>query len=520
METAKERKNVKFGIILSYVNLAVSIIGSFFISNRVLFLIGDHNYGLFSFVNSITVWLTVISAALNSSFVRFSTIDAKEKEGDSSRINTIYFKLFAILGLAVLVLGLSTIAALYFTNTNFGKYDAEESKFIYILFALSIVNISLTIPSTLFNLFVLYKQRFIFDKLLTILLSVANFTGHILIAYFTRNVIYIAAYTIFITIVTFLFNFVYARKRIGMKFAKASLKENKLLLRQIVIFSGILVFNAIVDQINANVDKTLLGFFSIPEDVTIYQFGQQFNVYLVSMSIAVSSVFTPRIHDLIANDKQDEVNKLYLKVSKAQTIVMCLITFGFAACGYDFITIWIGASRINVYYVGLILMAIDICPLTLNSSIEIQRAKNKHLFRAIAYFAVAVGNIGLSILFLHLFPDDMKVFACLLGSVIARICSHWIAINLYNKKVIGLPVGRYMINLAIYFISSAIISGGILLLRFYVLSPVVSSSAILFIITGFIFVVLYGVFALILDRKFILQFIKRRRAHESEWVYR
>ena len=186
METRKDERNIKFGIILSYINLFISIIGSFFISNRVLFFIGDHNYGLYSFVNSITVWLTVVTAALNSSFVRFSTICAKENDGDSSKINTIYFKLFAIAGALVLVLGLTTISILYFGNVPFGKYDIEESKFIYILFALSIVNISLTIPTTLFNLFVLYKKKFIFDKILTACISIANFAGHILCVFCTK----------------------------------------------------------------------------------------------------------------------------------------------------------------------------------------------------------------------------------------------------------------------------------------------------------------------------------------------
>ena len=515
MESRKDRKNIKYGIILSYTNLIISILGSFFVSNRVLNLIGDYNYGLYSFVNSITMWLTVVSASLNSSFVRFSTIEANENDGDSSRINTIYFKIFSIIGITVLVLGLSVIASLYFCNVNFGSYSLEDSKFMYILFALSIINISLTIPTTIFNLFVLYKKSFVFDKTVTITISVLNFAGHFLIAYFTKNIIYISAFTIGVTIITFLANFIFSRKRLNMNFAKTALKENGVLIRQIIVFSGILVFNAIVDQINASVDKTLLGFYSKPEDVTIYQFGQQFNVYLVSMSIAVSSVFTPSIHELITNNNVEEINKLYLKISRAQTIVMCLVTFGFISCGYDFITLWIGIDRINVYYVGAILMFIDICPLTLNSSIEIQRAYNKHMFRAIVYFAVAVSNIGLSILFLNIFPEDYKIFACLLGSVIARLCSHWIGMNIYNKKSIGLPVGRYMLALGMYLLVGGAISGLVVTARHLYLKNVINSSLLLILITGFAFAILFLLFVLIVDRKFVLGLLRKEKQDEQ-----
>lgn len=48
------------------------------------------------------------------------------------------------------------------------------------------------------------------------------------------------------------------------------------MLYSIFVFWGILLFNSIVDQINSNIDKTLIGIFSITEDVAIYQMAQQF----------------------------------------------------------------------------------------------------------------------------------------------------------------------------------------------------------------------------------------------------
>lgn len=510
MNATKERKNIKFGIILSYINLFVSILGSFFISNRVLNYIGDYNFGLYSFVNSITVWLTVVSAALNSSFVRFSTVEESENEGDSSRINTLYLKIFILMGTLILVIGLSIIGVLYFNDVRFGSYDLEDSKFMYILFALSIVNISLTIPSTLFTLYVSFKKRFIFGKIVVIWNSIFTFAGHFLIAYLTRNIIYIAAFTILATLIDWILNFVFCKKVLKISFAKATFKDNKHLLKQIAVFSGILVFNAIVDQINMSVDKTLLGFFSVPEDVTIYHFGQQFDTYLISMSIAISSVFTPSIHELVVKNDEESINRLYLKISKSQTLVICLITFGFISCGYDFVVFWLGQARINVYFVALILMAIDICPLTLNSSIEIQRAKNKHLFRAIVYFAVALLNIGLSILFLFIFPDDKKIFACLLGSVIARILSHWISMNIYNKKCIGLPVGKYLINMLIYIIFSSVAAGAAIALKLLVLDSYITSSVLKCLIEGALFVALFAGELLIFDRKYIVGFLRRK----------
>ena len=136
MKNPKEDKNIKFGVVLSYVAMAVSMIGNLFISNRVLNLIGDYNYGLYAFVNSITSWLTVISTALTSSFLRFTTLEAHNKNGDTSRTNSIYFQLLFSLSSIVVSIGLLFVVTLFFNRVCFTKYNWEESKLIYILFVL------------------------------------------------------------------------------------------------------------------------------------------------------------------------------------------------------------------------------------------------------------------------------------------------------------------------------------------------------------------------------------------------
>ena len=63
---------------------------------------------------------------------------------------------------------------------------------------------------------------------------------------------------------------------------------------------GIIVLNAIVDQINSSMDKTLLGIFSTPNDVTKYQLGYSFYSYLMIMITSIGAVYVPSIHSLAA----------------------------------------------------------------------------------------------------------------------------------------------------------------------------------------------------------------------------
>ena len=504
MQRLSNSKNIKYGVILSYVAMIISILGALFVTNRVLNYIGDYNYGLYSFVNSITSWLTVVTSALASSFLKFTTVEAKENNGDTSKTNTLYLKLLLIIGCAILAVGVAIIGTLYGCHAHLGKYNWEDSKLMYALFALSIFNISLTMPTSVYSLYIHYKNKFIFGKILTIATTVLNFAGHFLIAYFTKNIIYISIFTICITLLTFGVNYLFSKKELKIAFAKTKLKENKKLIFGIISFSSILLFNTVVDQINTNVDKTLLGIFSVPEDVAVYQMGQQFGTYMTTMSVAVSGVFAPTLHKLVVNNNQEEINRLYLKISRVQTIILCAVAFGFLSCGYDFVLWWLGPDRINAFYVGFVLLVLYLCPLTMNSSIEIQRAMNKHKFRAFVYFGAAILNVVLSIVFLIVFPINLAIFACLMGTIITKIGSHWLAMNIYNKKTIGLPVGKYMITLLWHMIVGIVGFVVVWAIKIWALNDFINLYIIRFLVEGAIFVVIYIAGLVLVDYRIII----------------
>ena len=497
----QDQKNIKFGIVLSYVSLAVSLLGYFFVTRKVLECIGDYQYGLYSFVLSIANWTTIVSNALNASYVRFASLEASGNNGDVKRVNTLYGKLLLALSLCILIIGLAVFGGLYAAKAPLFAYGWEDSRTLYLLFALSLANISVMVMTNVYSLFVTYRKKFVFSRALALGVSVLGFAAHWLLAYFTKNIAAIAAYSIVATSLTAVGNLLYARKCLGYGYVKAGIKENLPLLRQIAIFSGIILFNSVVDQINASVDQIILGSMGEAESVTIYKLAQSLSVYLTTMSVSISSSFVPTINELVVSERNEELNRLYLKVSKLQALILCAVAFGFLSCGKDFVNLWLKEGKEDVFYLGAVLMLMNLCPLTINASIEIQRARNKHLFRAVAYFLVALCNIGLSILFLFLFPRDKAVYACLLGTVIAVVASHWVAMNIYNAKAMRLPVLRQMGSLLLYMAVGAACWGCVY--AFFLIPALSSLTSHLgrFLIQGFLFVALYCICLVCLNWK-------------------
>ena len=489
--------------------MAISIIGTLFVSNKVLFLIGDYNYGLWSFVCSITSWLTVVSSALTSSYLRFATREAVDRNGDTSRTNGVFLSMLFILGLVIFVLGSIIVLFLQLNKIPFASYSWEDSQILYILFFISIIDVSVGMPTCIYLLILNYNKKFVVVKLTSLFISIANPIFNYIIARFTGSIIVLSINTVASTLSVFIIEYVFVRKVMKCSVHFASLRKNKVIVYSIIAFSSILLLNSIVDQIDSSIDRTLLGIMSVPENVTIYHFGQQFCTYLFAMSLAVSGVFSPSFHKLVAEGKRDEVNNLFLKISEIQTIVLTLVAFGFLSCGKDFIIMWLGKEREEVFKVGVVLMMIELCPLSMNSSIEIQRASDKHKFRAFVYFFVAIVNLVLSIMFLKIFPSEYAIDACLLGSIIARMLSHWLLMNIYNSRVIKLPVKEYLLFLFKY-ISAGIFSSLVsLLLKKYLLINV-PSILIRFLIEGGTFTLLFLSLVVLLDGKKLKAFLKER----------
>lgn len=504
---SSDKTNIRFGIIINYFSFAVSIIGAFFVTKKVLLFVGDYEYGLYSFALSITSWLTVVTAALNSSFIRFS-MRQREAEGSANRTNTIYLKLFSIIASFALVIFGFLIIVLVLLKISLPSYSLSDSLYIYLLLFLSLINVCVSIPSAFFSLFISLNKKFIFSNSFSLLITILGYIFHFYIAYQTHMVLGITIYTIFCTLFTGIINFWFCKNKLNLHFMKTKLSDNKPLLKSIAAFSSIVVFNVIVDQINSQVDKSILGFLGLTTDVTIYHLGQTFAIYLTTVSLAVSGPFVPSINECVAKNNYKSIDDIFLKISRLQTIVVVMVAFGFLSCGKEMVSIWLGDGYVRVFYIGSLLMLLNICPLTINSSIEIQRAQNKHLFRAVVYFIIAILNVFMSIMFIRFFPSGFEIYGCVLGTIISTVLSHWILMNWYNSIKMHLPIRKYFAFLFLHILLGLIsYLPTILLNNFTFLN---NRIVVLFLSKGVIFVIIYLLGVIIIDRTFLITIKKSK----------
>lgn len=425
---------LKAGAILSYLNMGLGFLVSIAYTPIMLRLLGQSEYGLYNLVASVVAYLGILNFGFGSAYMRYyyryKVIEDKE---NIAKLNGMFLIIFSVIGLIAVIAG--TILAL---NSDFifgNKLNSAELYKAKILMLILVVNLAISFPNIVFTSHITANEKFIFQKILQMVKTIVHpfaILPFLLLGY--GSVGMVVATTI-LNIIIELLNARFCILKLHMKFnfRKFDLK----LMREMTIFSSYIFINLLVDQINWNVDKFILGRFHGTVSVAIYGLAAQLNMYYMSVSTAISNVFVPRVHRLVAisNDNQ-ALTELFTRIGRIQFIMLSLISTGLILFGRPFINMWAGKNYNDSYMIALILMIPVTIPLSQNIGIEIQRAKNMHKFRSWLYFFIAFANVIISI------PLAQKYggFGAAAGTSISLIIGNGLIMNWYYHSRIGLNV--------------------------------------------------------------------------------
>ena len=472
---------LKIGAILSYGSMFLGYFISILFTPYMLKMLGQSEFGLYTLVVSTISYLTLMSFGLGAAYIRnYSKYKVENELIKIDQLNGMFLFVFSCLGLLALVIGsyLSLKVNFIFGN-NLSKMELETAKILMFILTL---NISLTFPRTVFNVYIQANERFIFSKLLQIFNTVITPIMTILVLVMGFKSKGLASITLLMQIVTFLGSVIYCKKLLKMKIRFDNFDFK--LMKNILLFSSFIFINMIIDQINWNVDKILLGRFWGTSMVAVYGIASQLNTYFLVFSTTISSVFVPRVNKMIAENKSNkELTELLTKIGRIQFMILMLILTGLYIFGKAFISMWAGNDYVDAYYILLILITPLIVPLIQNLGIEIQRAKNKHKFRSIVYLIIAVINISVSIPLSKAYGG----IGAAIGTAGALIIGNCLIMNVYYHRNLGLNM-KYFWKDILSFIPSLIIP---ISLGLFIHIKFDLNNIITFIIWGIIYTVVY-----------------------------
>lgn len=424
---------IKLGAILGYVNYALKMIMQLVYVPIMLRLLGQSEYGVYQLVASIIAYFNILNLAFGGAYYRFFSQCRGDKEKEAN-LNGTYLLIFLFFGVIAAVIG-----AFLTINSDWilgDKLTLEELRLAKRLLAILVANMVLTFPSSVFSSIVLSRECFIFQRAVEIIKTIINPFLVISLLLLGYGSIGIVLATTAITIFGLAVNIWYVFARIKTSFYMKALDVR--LAKEIGSFSFFILLDAIVDQINWNVDKLLLGRMVSSAAIAIYSVGAQINNIFMQITDMLASILAPRVNSIVAYEREPmpHLNALFTQVGRLQALIVFAVISGFLVFGKEFISLWAGEDYGEAYYVTLLLIIPMAAPLCQTLGVDIQRALSKHQYRSLIYTFSAILNLLVSIPLIRCYG----AIGAALGTAVAQILGEWIIMNILYQKKIGLDI--------------------------------------------------------------------------------
>lgn len=435
---------IKAGTILSYLQMALSIVIGLVYMPIMANILGEREYGLYNTVASIISILSILSLGFNSSYIRFYARYKKNNDDKAiAKLNGLFLILFVVIGLVALFCGLYLSYDIKLVMG--GELTAGEYEIAKKLMALLAINLAVSFPASVFTNIISAHERFVF-------LKIAGMIKTVLGPFVTLPILLMGYGSVGMVVVSTLFSVftdllyvVFVFGKLKQKFRFSNFEKG--LFREMCGYTLFIAINMIIDQINWNLSKIVLVQYKGPSMVSIYSVGYALYSYYMMFSNSISSLFVPRVHKIVNDTKDDEVKArfeltdLFTKVGRIQYIILGLIASGIVFFGYLFIVnYWMKNEFYGPsYWVALLLIISSTIAMIQNVGIEIQRAENKHKFRSIVYAFMAVLNLIVSIFLCQIYG----AIGSAIGTAVSLIVANGIIMNVYYHKKCNINIVHF-----------------------------------------------------------------------------
>ncbi|MEG1905827.1 MAG: oligosaccharide flippase family protein [Gordonibacter sp.] len=431
----------KTGALASYAYAAAQVIVNLLYVPLLLNGIGQSEYGLYQMIGSLMAYLTIIGSTLSVGITRyycayFAANDTKRMAETLAAAKRIY-SIASVLAIGITILLAGAFQLLYAPILS--SYEMQESLIILGVLALNVV---ITMHNTINVAVINTHEKFAFLKL-TQLASVALQPVIVFIAIsFIPNALTVCIVQLGMNALCAFVQRRYARRNLRATIAPNLTGGN--ITRGLLGFSWAILLVTIADQIFWKTNQLILGFLYGTEAVAVYSVALQVLMAYLSLGIAISSVFMPKISELYLQRDHQAIAELFIQIGRLSFFVLFLVLSLFAVFGQDFMVLWAGEGYQEASVVALIIMVPLTIDLVQNLGIVIMQVMDRYLFRGITYLVAALCNVALTIILAARFG----IIGAAVATGISMFISNGLVMNVYYQACIKLPIKTFWKNIA------------------------------------------------------------------------
>lgn len=418
----------KLGVVVQYINIVLDFCVAMVFTPFLIRSLGDAEYGLYRIVQSFAGQLTILSFGIATlvarNIVRYDTLNKKEEKENflaMAAVETI------LISASVLVIGAGLslgIESLFGTSLS-----GEEMTLAKKLYWILIINVSVSVFADMGSGILVAHEKFVIKNglstlkqlfrilVLVVLLNLNLGAMAIVLTDLVLNVIIMCA--------QYIYMFCVLQEKIVFHYFDATEFKTS------ITFSIAILLQAIVNQVNQNMDSIILGAMTTTEIVTMYSIALNLFTMFNSITMVFGSVFVPKATKMITQGATgDELTSLVVRPGRYAVIVGSLIISGFVIFGKEFIRFWVGEQYISAYSVAIILMIPGMLPLMQNVTNAILDAMMKRLGRSIILLIMAGVNVFISVVLVK----KIGYIGAAFGTAFSYVFGYLVLLNIHLKR--------------------------------------------------------------------------------------
>lgn len=471
----------KLGVITSYITLVVTSLAGVVFTPLLICSLGIAEYGLYQLINSFAGYLVILNFGTGTVVTIYVSKyrDQNNKNGQENflamgLIITFFLFFMVLIVGSLLLFGIRPM----FSNT----LTLPEIIKAKVLFILMVLNIAFSFIVNYFDGIISGYAQFGITNGFKLFRTIIKYIILWVLLKFGYKSLALVSLDLSITILILLMEIIYCFRYLEIKIKLH--KFDKQLLRLIGTFSFAIFLQAIVNQINQNIDRVILGAKTDTSTVAIYSIALVVFTMFNNITGIVGSVFIPDATKMISNGSSSkELTDLVIKPGRIQFMIGGAIVMGFAILGERFIKIWVGNDFMGAYIATLLLIVPSLFPMVQNVANTVLDAMMKRVGRSIILVFMAVLNVMLTILFV----DYFGYIGAAVSTAISIIVGNIILMNIYYKTIFGLQVFRMFKEIFRGTLPSLIITS----IPTFLISRILTENLLNFILIGIFFVILY-----------------------------
>ncbi len=420
----------KVGAVLSYITLGVNCLVSIFFTPYMIRHLGESEYGLYQLIGAFAGYLSILDMGMSSAVTKYvSKYYRQNNIVRQENFLSIMLGYYSFISIIVLIAGgvmYGQIGALFAATLSASELIKAKEMFV-----LLIGNLIFTLFGGIFRGVMNAYECFLQTKgaeLARVIMRILMIYG-ILSA--GSDSVGIVVVDTLVNIIFFLYRLSYCFRNlhIHFRFHGIDVKE----LKEVVFFSFFVFLNLIFDQINWKIDHTILGMKLSTVAVTVYSIGMNFSNYFMNFSVAVKSLFLPKVMNMeVSGASEKDFTDFMIKIGRLQGYLLFYLYFAFLFLGRQFIQLIMGKDYFEAWFSAALVMTGLIVPLLQNAGHPILQAKNKHHVYVIVCLCISVVN-AISTWFI---VDDYGITGAAFMTMLSFIGGQAIFLTWYYAKKI------------------------------------------------------------------------------------